>query len=353
MSGIVGHLMYAMLGARAAAARSLVVAPVIHRNFASYLAGAYLGCDIQTLPAAICLESGEEVGYGSQIPKQSPVTGGPVRPWTLTYNATQYRPADIHRIFYGRSHAIFGWNKNDSKHMVPWDHLPDYVANVIGDVIELFGPGERRLAYVLGWSTHVVGDTLIKSVQPGIDLHLLNGKYTPQNRPIQDLVTFHEIGRRELGLNWSNHLADLVDTPVEPAQCHYMRVGPARGRLGRDFSNAWAPELQGLLLKVMAENRRYQKIRNARLLKQLALHRVGGNWQCSEELSRRTGGLSYSQMVDLARRSGFRHALWQMGEAIQRLWQQVIDRLPLLSDWPTSAGPSWNELSSKWRKPTP
>ena len=103
----------------------------------------------------------------------------------------------------------------------------------------------------------------------------------------------------------------------------------------------------------MAENRRYQKIRNARLLKQLALHRVGGNWQCSEELSRRTGGLSYSQMVDLARRSGFRHALWQMGEAIQRLWQQVIDRLPLLSDWPTSAGPSWNELSSKWRKPTP
>ncbi|MEO1997687.1 MAG: hypothetical protein ABGZ17_20690 [Planctomycetaceae bacterium] len=352
MSGIVGHLMYAILGARAAQSRSLVVAPVIQRNFASYLAGAYLGCDIQTLPAALCVQTGEEVGYGSQIPERSPITGGPVRPWTLTHNDVQYTPADIHRIFYGRSHAVFGWNKRDTKHLVPWDHLPDFVANVVGDVIELFGPGERRLAYVLGWSTHIVGDALIKSVQPGIDLHLLNGKYTPQNRPIQDLVTFHEIGRQELGLNWENHLADLVDTPVEHAQCHYMRVSRARGRLAREFPNAWAPELQDLLLKVMAENRRYQRIRNTRLLKQLALRRRGGQWQCSDELSRRTGGLSYTDMVTLAQRSGFRRALWQMGEAIQQLWQDVINRQALPDNWPTAASPSWSELSNKWLNPT-
>ena len=48
---------------------------------------------------------------------------------------------------------------------------------------------------------HVVGDSLIKSEQPGIELFLLNGKYTPQNRPIQDLYAFHVVGRQEMGLD--------------------------------------------------------------------------------------------------------------------------------------------------------
>ena len=61
---------------------------------------------------------------------------------------------------------------------------------------------------------HVVSDSLIKSVQPGIELHLLDGKYTPRNRPIQDLVTFHEIGVKEFGLNWAALLADLAATAL-------------------------------------------------------------------------------------------------------------------------------------------
>ena len=42
--------------------------------------------------------------------------------------------------------------------------LPDAV---IEDALGLFGPGERPLAYVLGWMTHLVGDGLIKSIRPG------------------------------------------------------------------------------------------------------------------------------------------------------------------------------------------
>jgi len=105
-------------------------------------------------------------------------------------------------------------------------------------------------------------------------------------------------------------------------------------------------------MKILAENRKYQRTRNKRLLKQLALHRRGGQWHCSDELSRRSGGLSYTEMVALARRAGFRRALWQMGEAICRLWQDVIDRQTLKGKWPSPTSPSWNELSKKWRSPT-
>ena len=76
MSGIIGHVMYAVLGAKAAAARRLPVAPIIQRHWASYLAGAYLGADIQTMPEAICVDTGKEVGYGTVPLEKSPLTGG-------------------------------------------------------------------------------------------------------------------------------------------------------------------------------------------------------------------------------------------------------------------------------------
>ena len=53
---------------------------------------------------------------------------------------------------------------------------------------------ERGLAYALGWMVHIVGDSLIKSIQPGIHMHLLDGVYTPRNRIVQDQFTFHAIG---------------------------------------------------------------------------------------------------------------------------------------------------------------
>ncbi|HIE99719.1 MAG TPA: hypothetical protein EYG03_03125 [Planctomycetes bacterium] len=350
MSGIVGHTMYAVLAGMATRHRKLPIAPLIHRHYASYLCGAYLGCDIQTMPEAVCVDTGQDVGYGTAPLPQSPLTGGAVRPWSLEFDGKSYRPRDIHQLFYGRSHLVFGWTSAEREHIVPWDHLPDYCAAVVQDAFELFGPGGRQLAYLFGWMAHIVGDSLIKSVQPGIDLNLLNGKYTPQNRPIQDLVSLHEIGASELHLNWSALLSDLAETPVEPIQLHYMRASKPQGELAAHFSNAWSPHLAPLLNAVLQENRRYQKIRNARLLKLYALKKTGQHWNCSRELSVQTGGLSYSEMVELADQADFRHAMWQMGEAIVTLFEQVIERTPLLQKLPANGGPSWLEITNKWRK---
>ena len=152
--------------------------------------------------AEICVDTGREVGYGTVPIEKSPITGGAVRPYQIRFRDTNYSPRQIHEMFYGRAHLVFGWTRAEQHHAVPWDHLADYCAAVVEDTLDFVGPGERPLAYVFGWMAHIVGDCLIKSIRPGLTLNLLDGKYTPKNRPIQDLVTFHEIGRRVLHLNW-------------------------------------------------------------------------------------------------------------------------------------------------------
>ncbi|MEX2577427.1 MAG: hypothetical protein WD342_00095 [Verrucomicrobiales bacterium] len=351
MSGIVGHAGYAILAAKAAAARKLPVAPLIHRHFSSYLAGSYLGCDVQTLPAALCVDTGEPVGYGSSPIEKSPLTGGEVSPWRLRFEGRDYTPREVHDLFYGRSHLILGW-KGDARDLaIGWAQYLDYAADAAGDAIELFGPGERPLAYLLGWMTHVTGDGLVKSVLDGLNLNLLDGKYTAKNRPIQDLVVFNEIGRRELGLNWAALLDDLAATPVEPLQGHYMRCGERQGRLGAHFDEGWEPGLAPLLQSVLAENRSFQKVRNRHLVGQLTVKPgPGGVLRCDEELSRTTGGLSYVEMVELAEKADFRHAMWQMGELVADLFEKVIDRQEVLQELAASPEPDWEELTARWRR---
>lgn len=350
MSGIIGHTIYAVLAGKAAIHRKLPMVASIQRHYTSYLCGAYLGCDIQTMPEAVCVETGKEVGYGTVALEKSPLTGGKVRPWSLAHAGKRYRPREIHRMFYGRSHLVFGWSGAERAHSVPWDHLPDYCAGVVTDAIKHWGPGERQLAYLFGWMAHIVGDSLIKSVQPGIELNLLDGKYTPKNRPIQDLVTFHEIGSKEFGLNWAALLSDLAETPVEPIQFHYMRIARPRGELGRQFPNAWSPRSAPLLKAVLRENRRYQAVRNPRLIGKYQLRKVGNQWECSQELTKQTGGLRYCEMVALAERADFRHALWRMGEAIAKLFEQVVERSPELQALPNEKHVSWSEITNKWKR---
>ena len=350
MSGIVGHVTYAVLGSKAAQQRKLPVAPILHRHYASYLAGSYLGSDVQTLPAAMLVATGEEIGYCSASLTPAERQQGASRPFELEVAGKAYTPRRLYEMFYGRGHVVFGWYGEDRKHTVPWDHLPDYLALAVGDAMEQFGPGERKLAYLFGWLAHIVGDALIKSVQPGVTLHLLDGKYTPKNRPIQDLVCYHEVGRKELGLDWPSLLSDLVDTPVEPVQPHAMRVAKPRGQLAREFPNAWRPDWEPVLLALLAKNRQYQRVRNARILQELALQQTGGGWQCSAVLSEKTGGLGYPEMIRLAEEAGFRHALWQMGEAIADLFEAVIARQPILQQLPTNDGPTWQQLTRRWRR---
>ncbi len=349
MSGIFGHTMYAVLASKAAEQRKLPVSPIVNRHFSSYLAGSYLGSDVQVMPAAVIKTSGEEIGFcAARVGDEA--GGQPFDLWTLDFEGRQHTPLELHNLFYGRAHLLFGWSKDDADKQIEWSQLPSYLAAVTGDALELFGPGHRQLAYVLGWITHLVGDSLIKSVQPGVTLSLLNGTYTPQNRPIQDLVTFHEIGRKELRLDWAALLADAVDMPVEPVQPHFMRVATPGGQLSWYVPDGWKPELRPLLLRLLEVNRSYQRIRNGRLLKEIALTDSSDGRQCHPDLSKKTGGLSYTEMVKLADEANFRHALWQIAEAIADLFEQIILEQPLLQNLPTDDGPTWTELTAKWRK---
>ena len=348
MSGIIGHTTYAMLAAKAASQRQLPVAPVIGRHWASYLAGSYLGCDIQTMPEAICVDTGKEVGYGTAPLEKSPLTGGKVRPFHLEFEGKRYTPREIHAVFYGRAHLTFGWTQQQRDLTLPWQHLPEYCSAVAEDAVALFGPGERPLAYVLGWMTHLVGDGLIKSIWPGLTLHLLDGKYTRKNRAIQDLFTYHEVGCKELHLNWPALLTDLSETPVEAIQLHYMRVGSPSGRLAHDFPDDWMPNKEELLQAVLVENRRYLKIYQRRVLEAMQLTQIGDQWECREELQETTGGLSYAQMIEVAEQARFRKALWTIAEAIADLFAEVSNLVPALRQLPRSDRPSWSELPKRW-----
>ena len=350
MSGIIGHTMYALLGARASAQRGLPVARIAERHLSSYLCGAYLGADVGTVPSVICQDTGTPVGYGSERIVKSPLTGGTVKPWTLQLGNKKFTPREIHDLFYGRAHIAFGWAAKDKGLAIPWEKLPEYFAAVLQDSAQFHGPGERQLAYALGWMTHVIGDGLIKSVAPGMDLHLLDGKYTPANRPIQDLVTFHEIGKKEMNLDWHALLADLVDCPIEPLQAHYMRIAQSRGRLAKAHPVGWEPSRQLLLLEVMAVNRRYQRIRNERILKQLALRKTAAGWQCDPALSKRAKGMKYPDMVALAEKANFRRALWQVGEAIADIFSEVVNLVPELKNVYQLDKPNWKTLTDRWKR---
>jgi hypothetical protein len=348
MSGIVGHTLYGLLGLKAASNRLLPVAPIAGRHLASYLAGAYLGCDIQTMPEAVCVDTGREIGFGTVLIDKSPYTQGSVRPWSLQVGDKSYRPQQIHDLFYGRAHLVFGWTREQREHTVPWDHLPDYVANVVDDYYEMFGPGERPLAYLLGWIAHIVSDSLIKSVHPGIDLNLVDGKYTARNRPIQDLFMFHEIGVKELHLNWPALFADMAATPVEPVQRHYMRLATPRGRLPKDFPHGWQPDQADLIDAVLRENRRWCGQHADHVLSDMQLVAdANGVLDCNEAIRSRTG-YSYPQMVALAEQAHLRGACLQMGEAIAEMFVAVLRRSPRLANLPVDDGPSWTELMKSW-----
>ncbi|MFN0079367.1 MAG: hypothetical protein ACKVY0_23120 [Prosthecobacter sp.] len=113
MSGLIGHTMYGLLAAKAAKGRGLSITPIIERHLPSFLCGAYIGCDIQVMPEAVCVDTGREVGFGTVPLEKSPITGGAVRPWLLVHDGQMYRPKQIHELFYGRAHLVAGITKID------------------------------------------------------------------------------------------------------------------------------------------------------------------------------------------------------------------------------------------------
>lgn len=321
MSGLVGHTMYAVLAAEVAEKRGMSITPTLRQHFASYLTGAYIGCDIQVMPEAICVDTGKEVGFGTVPIDKSPITGGVVKPWHLEHDGRQYTPREIHQLFYGRAHLVFGWHGDDVKFAVPWDHLPDYCALVVRDLRQRPDFTERSLAYVFGWMVHIVGDSLIKSIRSGIKMQLLDGTYTPRNRPIQDLFTFHKIGIEERNAPWAKWFEEMAATPVEPIQPHYMRIGEKGGGLGGMYDAGWQPERASLLNAVLKENRRWLKHHAADVLRDMTL--TNGS-KVSENVSKATGGLTYPRMIEMAERAGMRQTLATIADTAADLFAKVL-----------------------------
>ena len=69
MSGIIGHVTYAILGRQAALEKVPQTAKLIDKHLDSYLVGAYFGADIMTLPGGRCTACGGEYGYGGCLVK--------------------------------------------------------------------------------------------------------------------------------------------------------------------------------------------------------------------------------------------------------------------------------------------
>lgn len=339
MSGLIGHTMYGLLAEKAVKSRGLPVASLIAKHRASFLCGAYLGCDIQVMPEAVCIVTGREVGFGTVPLEKSPITGGAVRPWMLVHDGQMYRPRQIHELFYGRAHLVFGWTKEDMPLRVPWDHLADYCSLAIRDDMT----SERSLAYALGWMVHIVGDSLIKSIQPGIRMHLLDGVYTPRNRIVQDQFTFHTIGG-ELGADWPKTFADMAATPIEPLQPHYMRIGEKRGGLGATFTDGWKPELQPLLAAVLAENRRWLPHHTQDVLRVVTLT----DGQASDEAKRVSGGIEHEKMLEIAEAAGMRSTLITIAEQCADLIERVVMQVPEWRDVKRTPDGEWEAMKRQW-----
>ena len=109
-----------------------------------------------------------------------------------------------------------------------------------------------------------------------------------------------------------------------------MRVTRPRGMLAANFSNAWSPSDEALMTFVLKENRRYLKKYLERLLPDYKLTQVGNEWHCDAEMSRQSGGLSYSEMVAAAREAGLRDTLNQIAAEAANQCEQVIQRVPRL-----------------------
>lgn len=324
MSGLTGHTLYAILALRQAEEWTPSLVPLLKRHLASYLAGAYLGCDIQIMPEALCVDTGREVGFGTVPLTASPITGGAVRPWNLEHAGRRYRPSEIHRLFYGRAHLIFGWSKDETRLALSWDAVPDYAARVIQDWLALGERSESGLAWIYGWLVHVVTDSLIKSRQSGLKMHLIDGLYTPRNRPVQDLFAFHEIGIKELHLDWPSLFQSMAETPIEAIQFHYMRCGPPSGVLADRFAEGWKPGDRELLKCVLKENRRWLVHHSAEVLKDMKLEMQGGTQIPSASLREWTGSASYAQLMETAERSGMRETLRILAEESVHMFDHTL-----------------------------
>ena len=56
---------------------------------------------------------------------------------------------------------------------------------------------------------------------------------------------------------------------------------------------------------------------------QLSLKKTETGLQCDQILSERAKGLKYPQMLEVAKKANFRHALWLMGEVLVERFEEI------------------------------
>ena len=327
MSGLVGHSLYAILALQQAEEWTPSLVPLLKRHFGSYLAGAYIGADIQMMPEAVCVQTGKELGIGTVPLTESPFTGGPVRPWYLEHAGNRFRPNEIHRLFYGRSHLIFGWTKEMANLRVSWDLLVRYAVCVIKDYSASSPTSDNGLAWIFGWLVHVVSDSMIKSRQPGLKMHLVDGLYTARNRPIQDLFAFYEMGVKELKIDWKGTFALMAQAPIEAVQFHYMRIRPLGPHLSKAFADGWAESQGDLLQTVLRENRRWLSHHAGDVLAELMLEEVSGRRLPSKIFREWTQDSDYGELMAMAEKAGIRDVLRGIVEETVGLFDHVLAEL--------------------------
>jgi hypothetical protein len=160
---------------------------------------------------------------------------------------------------------------------------------------------------------------------------------------------YHEIGVKEFQLDWPALLSDLVETPVEAVQFHYMRIAEPRGQLGRYFPHEWRADQRELLSEVLAENRRWCRFHARDVLRDMQLlPNADGTLECND-VFRQLTGLTYAQMVDLAQQAKLRRACWQMGEAVADMFTDVLARSSRLAAEITDT-PNWEEIAKDWKR---
>lgn len=324
--------MYAVLATSLLQQQGVKLAQVLRRNWSVCLSGAYPGCDIQTLPEAVCVDTGLEVGYGTIPISVSPIAGGPVRPSKLGFAGAELTPREIHNRFYGRTHLVFGWLTAEQNLMLPWDHPADFVSLVARDSLSAGRDHEAEIWWIAGWLVHIVGDSLIKSIHPGLSMKLLDGLYTAKNRPVQDLYTWHIVGIDELRLDWNETLDEVCRTPVQDIQLHAMHVTRPHGELSPDFPDGWLPADEQLVRAVCSENRRYLKLYLQQLLPQYQLYETGGELNCPPALSMVADGLTWTEMQQLTEKAGMRETLQQMAMQSANMIRGVFRRVPSLAE---------------------
>jgi len=99
---------------------------------------------------------------------------------------------------------------------------------------------------------------------------------------------------------------------------------------------------------VLIENRRWLRVYQEQVLKEVGLQRTAAGWECSAEMSRTAGGLSYAEMIEAAEKASFRRALWQIAETVADLFGRMVPLVAPLREMPDEPEPSWAELSERW-----